>query len=240
MIITRNTEDFKNIDFTEGTIILIDKPYTWTSFDIVNKIRISLKKEFNIKKIKVGHAGTLDPLATGLVIIATGKCTKQLDLYQAEKKEYIANITFGATTPSFDAETEPNNYFPVNHLNTELIDNILSEKMSGEIQQIPPIFSAKQKDGVRAYELARKGKEINLDAQTITIFRTEIMSFSNPHLTLRIECSKGTYIRSVANDLGILLNSGAYLSGLRRTKSGDFLVDESISITEFENKIKMN
>lgn len=240
MIISSKTENFENIDFAEGTIVLIDKPLTWTSFDVVNKIRITLKKKLNISKIKVGHAGTLDPLATGLVIIATGKFTKQIDLYQAETKEYIADITFGKSTPSFDSETEPNAVFETKHITFQSIANILKLNLSGEIQQVPPIYSAKQKDGVRAYDMARKGQEIIMDSRTVTIYKSEIVSFDNPCLKLKIECSKGTYIRSIAHDLGKLLESGAFLSGLQRTRSGDFTIEDCISLSEFEAKFNMN
>lgn len=223
-------------DFQEGQLILIDKPLTWTSFDAVNKMRYLLKKKFNIKKIKVGHGGTLDPLASGLIIIGIGKATKQLDLLQNEQKEYIAKITFGGTTPTYDLEMEVDQHFETKHITEELLNTALLSFL-GEQDQIPPIFSAKHIDGRRAYELARSGEDIVLPARKVNFYEIELLENNFPEISVRILCSKGTYIRSFAFDLGRKVNSGAYLSGLRRTKSGSFSIDNAISIEEFEKKL---
>jgi tRNA pseudouridine55 synthase len=219
-------------DFKEGQVLLIDKPLKWTSFQVVNKLRWYIKKTFNIKKIKVGHAGTLDPLATGLLIICTGKFTKKINEYQAQTKEYTGTITLGATTPSFDLETEIDKTFEVNHLNETTIKEA-TKKFIGEIEQKPPIFSAIKKDGKRLYELARKGETTEIKPRKVTVLEFEITNIKMPNVDFRIVCSKGTYIRSIANDFGKSLNSGAYLSKLRRTKIGDFLVVDAISPSEF-------
>lgn len=236
MLLTNKTISFDNIPFQEGVIALIDKPIEWTSFDVVNKIRNIIRRSLNIKKIKVGHAGTLDPLATGLIVVAIGKATKTIDTYQAQTKEYIADIKFGYTTASYDSETEEEGAYKTEHITHELINSILAEKFNGDIQQIPPQFSAKSKDGVRAYKMARKGETVVLDPQTVTIHNIEILQFSNPILSIKINCSKGTYIRSIAHDLGKCLNSGAYLISLKRTKSGNLLNDDALTLEEFEKK----
>jgi tRNA pseudouridine55 synthase len=219
-------------DFKEGQVLLIDKPLKWTSFQVVNKLRWHIKKTFNIKKIKVGHAGTLDPLATGLLIICTGKFTKKINEYQAQTKEYTGTITLGATTPSFDLETEIDRTFEVDHLNETSVKEA-TKKFIGEIEQKPPIFSAIRKDGKRLYELARKGETTEIKPRKVTVLEFEITNIKMPNVDFRIVCSKGTYIRSIANDFGKTLNSGAYLSKLRRTKIGDFLVVDAISPSEF-------
>ncbi len=211
-------------DFKEGKVILIDKPLEWTSFQVVNKLRCHIRKKFNIKKIKVGHAGTLDPLATGLLIICTGKFTKKIDEYQGQIKEYTGEITLGATTPSYDLETEINATFPVGHITEELIYDT-TKKFIGEIAQKPPIFSAIKKEGKRLYEFAREGKNTDIKARKITISEFEISKIDLPKINFKVVCSKGTYIRSLVYDFGLALNSGAHLSGLRRTKIGDFKVD---------------
>ncbi|WP_298264664.1 tRNA pseudouridine(55) synthase TruB [uncultured Lutibacter sp.] len=220
-------EDYKN-----GQVILIDKPLEWTSFQVVNKLRWHIRKHFNIKKIKVGHAGTLDPLATGLLIICTGKFTKKIEEYQGQIKEYTGEITLGATTPSYDMETEVNETYSINHITEDLIHSTAKNFM-GEIEQKPPIFSALKKDGKRLYELAREGKTTEIKTRKITIEAFEITTINLPKITFRVVCSKGTYIRSLAYDFGIALNSGAYLSELRRTKIGNFNVKNSIKIEEF-------
>jgi len=220
-------EDYKN-----GQVILIDKPLEWTSFQVVNKLRWHIRKHFNIKKIKVGHAGTLDPLATGLLIICTGKFTKKIEEYQGQIKEYTGEITLGATTPSYDMETEVNETYSINHITEDLIHSTAKNFM-GEIEQKPPIFSALKKDGKRLYELAREGKTTEIKARKITIEAFEITTINLPKITFRVVCSKGTYIRSLAYDFGRALNSGAYLSELRRTKIGNFNVKNSIKIEEF-------
>ncbi|MCK5068668.1 MAG: tRNA pseudouridine(55) synthase TruB [Bacteroidales bacterium] len=224
--------------YLEGAILYIDKPLTWTSFDVVNKIRKSLKYHLGIQKIKVGHAGTLDPLATGLVIICTGKATKQIMQYQDMDKEYTAQVRLGATTPSFDLETEVDKSYPWEHITQEQIEKALSD-FTGEQEQMPPIYSAKSVDGKRAYVMARKGKRVELKPQKIHISRLELLSVKLPDLSLQVECSKGTYIRSLARDLGEKLDSGAHLTGLRRTRIGPYELDRTISIENFENNLKL-
>ncbi|MDA3822941.1 MAG: tRNA pseudouridine(55) synthase TruB [Bacteroidales bacterium] len=224
-------------EYLAGKVILFDKEIDWTSFDVVNKLRISLRNELGIKKIKVGHAGTLDPLASGLVILCTGKATKQIESFMGLEKEYIANITLGGTTPSYDLETEIDQTFSYDHINRELLESTLKSFM-GEIEQTPPIFSAKQINGKRAYTLARQGEEVVLKKNLVSIHEIEILEFKAPEIKLRIVCSKGTYIRSVANDLGKKLNSGAHLSGLRRTKIGPYEVNDAEIISDFIKKLK--
>lgn len=217
-----NAEDFKN-----GQMILIDKPLEWTSFQVVNKLRWGIRRKYKIKKIKVGHAGTLDPLASGLLIVCTGKFTKTIDKLQAEIKEYTGTITLGATTPSYDLETEINQTFPISHIcNTDI--QKAKELFLGEIEQIPPLYSAIKRDGVRLYELARKGESKVVPPRMVNIYEFEIAKIDLPKVEFRVVCSKGTYIRSLANDFGKALNSGAHLSSLRRTKSGDYLVGNAI------------
>ncbi len=231
--------DYHNPEtYLEGTVLLIDKPLTWTSFDLVNKIRKSLRHHLGIQKIKVGHAGTLDPLATGLVIICTGKATKNIMQFQDLDKAYEAKIRFGATTPSFDLETEVDEIFPFDHITDEMVINALNS-FTGTQEQLPPQYSAKSVDGKRAYNMAREGKIIKLKPHYITVHRIELISFTPPDLTLLIECSKGTYIRSLARDLGIKLSSGAHLTGLRRTKIGPHSVSEAISIENFIEKLEL-
>jgi len=223
-------------DFIAGEVLLIDKPLNWTSFDVVNKIRYLLKSHLGIKKIKVGHAGTLDPLATGLVIVCTGKLTKKIDEYQGMTKEYIADIRFGATTPTYDMEAEQDATFPFNHITEEKLRSVLNERFSGEIEQTPPIYSAIKVKGQKAYELARKGEKVEMKKRKVTIHKVELLNFDLPDVTLDIVCSKGTYIRSLAHDLGKELNSGAHLTGLRRTGIGDLSVKDAVSIIDFEKK----
>ncbi|NJN49988.1 MAG: tRNA pseudouridine(55) synthase TruB [Polaribacter sp.] len=219
-------------DFLNGQVLLIDKPLEWTSFQAVNKIRWHIKKRFGLKKIKVGHAGTLDPLATGLLIICTGKKTKEIQTFQAQNKEYTGTFFIGATTPSYDLETKVDSIFEINHINKELLIDITNQ-FKGEILQKPPIFSAIKKDGKRLYDIARKGESTEIEARKITIQNFEITSFDLPEINFKIACSKGTYIRSIANDYGKALQSGAYLSSLRRTKIGNFSVENALSIEEF-------
>ena len=222
-----NEEDFRN-----GQVLLIDKPLNWTSFQVVNKIRWLIKNKFAIKKIKVGHAGTLDPLATGLLIICTGKMTKEISIFQNQTKKYTGTFLIGTTTPSFDLETKPNNTFPINHINEDLIINT-TKSFIGKIKQKPPIFSAIKKDGKRLYESARIGEDVIINDRDIEILSFNIPKINMPHIDFEVECSKGTYIRSLANDFGKKLNSGATLSKLRRTKIGEYSIDKSISIEEF-------
>lgn len=225
--------------YKNGQVLLIDKPLTWTSFQVVNKLRWEIRQRFNIKKIKVGHAGTLDPLATGLLIICTGKQTKQIDTYQGQVKEYTGTFTLGATTPSYDLETEIDNTFSTAHITEELLHET-TKQFTGEIQQKPPIFSAIKKDGKRLYELARKGETIEIKERTVTVSSFEITKIKLPEVEFRIICSKGTYIRSIAFDYGKALNSGGYLSALRRTKIGNFSVDDAFSVEEFITNLKTN
>jgi tRNA pseudouridine55 synthase len=224
--------------YLDGAVLYIDKPLNWTSFDVVNKIRKSLKQQMGIRKIKVGHAGTLDPLATGLVIICTGKATKQIMQFQDMDKAYTAQIRLGATTPSFDLETEVDHTYPWEHITSDKIKQALL-KLSGDQEQMPPLFSAKSVDGKRAYAMARKGKQMELKSQRVHISRLELISHELPDIILNVECSKGTYIRSLARDLGLLLDSGAHLTGLRRTRIGPYHVDKAISIENFLKNLKL-
>lgn len=220
-------------DFENGELILVDKPLGWTSFDVVGKIRNSTR----IKKIKVGHAGTLDPLATGLLIICTGKLTKKVDEFLAEEKEYTGTITLGATTPSYDLETEINHTFPIEHISEEDLYST-AKKFIGEIEQVSPLYSALKIDGERAYHKARRGEEIKMKARKVQISAFEITHIEMPVVTFRIACSKGTYIRSIAHDFGKILSSGSHLSSLRRTKSGKFKIEDAWNLEELIAKIK--
>lgn len=211
-------------DFQAGALILVDKPLRWTSFDVVNKIRWCLKASCG--KIKVGHAGTLDPLATGLVIVCTGKWTKHIEAYMAQEKEYVASIRFGAVTPSFDLETLPEGEFPYDHVNRLNLAEVL-EQFTGQILQTPPVYSAIRVNGDRAYKKARKGNEVEMPVREVYVKELEILELELPDLTLRIDCGKGTYIRSLANDIGKACGSGAYLAGLRRTRIGEYSVDDA-------------
>lgn len=226
-------ENFKN-----GKVLLIDKPLTWTSFQAVNKLRWHIKQRFKIKKIKVGHAGTLDPLATGLLIICTGKETKNIHTYQGQIKEYTGTFTVGSTTPSYDLETEIDQTYPAEHI-TEALLKETAKQFLGDIQQKPPIFSAIKKDGKRLYELARKGETTEIASRQVTISEFEITNINLPQVDFRVVCSKGTYIRSLAYDFGKTLNSGAHLSALRRTKIGDYAVDDATSIEDFIKNLEM-
>ena len=222
--------------FLGGQTLLIDKPLEWSSFQAVNKVRWLIRKQFGIKKIKVGHAGTLDPLATGLLLICTGKATKTINELQGQIKEYTGTIQLGATTPSYDLETEVDATFETSHINQELIDKTLPQFI-GQIEQYPPVFSALKKDGKRLYEYARAGEDVEVKPRTIEISAFEITRFQDNELDFRVVCSKGTYIRSLAHDLGKALNSGAHLTALRRTKIGDFDVANGYDIEAFEKMI---
>lgn len=222
-------------DFKEGQVLLIDKPLEWTSFQVVNKLRWHIRQKFGIKKIKVGHAGTLDPLASGLLIICTGKFTKQINEYQGQIKEYTGEFTLGATTPSYDLETEIDASFPITHITDELIYNT-TKQFIGEIDQIPPIFSALKKDGKRLYELARAGETTEINSRKINISEFKITKINLPKVNFRVVCSKGTYIRSLAYDFGKALNSGAHLSELRRTKIGAFSVEGTLDPLNYIEK----
>ena len=223
--------------YQEGRVLLIDKPLNWTSFQVVNKIRWLIKQQFNIKKIKVGHAGTLDPLATGLLILCTGKFTKKIETYQAQVKEYTGTITLGATTPSYDLESEIDEKFDISGISeADILKN--TQQFLGKIQQQPPIFSALKQNGKRLYEYAREGSKIEIPSRAVTITEFEITKIELPCIEFRIVCGKGTYIRSLAHDFGKSLNNGAHLSGLRRTKIGEFRVEDAISVLEFERLFK--
>ncbi|WP_432411947.1 tRNA pseudouridine(55) synthase TruB [Rasiella sp. SM2506] len=224
-------------DYKDGQLILIDKPLNWTSFQVVNKIRWLIRKQFNIKKIKVGHAGTLDPLASGLLILCTGKFTKQIENYQAQHKEYTGTFTLGGTTPSYDLETEIDQTFDISAI-TEAQIHEATQQFIGEIQQQPPVFSALKKEGKRLYEYARAGETIEIPARSIHISAFEITNIDLPTISFRVACGKGTYIRSLAHDFGKVLNNGAHLSALRRTKIGDYVVNDAISIEAFEAQLK--
>ena len=224
------------LDFQTGEMILIDKELNWTSFDVVSKLRNSIKKKLNIKKIKVGHAGTLDPLATGLLIICTGKMTKRINEFSGLNKTYVGKMTIGSTTPSYDLETKPNVYYPTEHINKNLIIET-AKKFVGKIDQKPPVFSAVKKDGVRLYKLARKGVKVEVEKREIIIHDFLISSINFPEVEFSLTCSKGTYIRSLAHDFGKELGSGAHLSELRRTSIGHYSVDNSLKLMEFIRNI---
>lgn len=219
-------------DFISGKLILIDKEKEWSSFDVVNKIRSAIKKKFSIKKIKVGHAGTLDPLATGLLILCTGKMTKKIDNLSILRKRYLGTITLGATTPSYDCETAINNTYPTSHITEKLIKSNINNFI-GVISQKPPIYSAIKKDGKRLYMYARAGEKVEINSRKIEIFDFKIVKINMPNIDFEISCSKGTYIRSIANDFGENLNSGAYLSNLKRTEIGDFKITNASKVDEF-------
>lgn len=224
-------------DFLQGQVLLIDKPLTWSSFQAVNKLKYVLKRKYDLpKKFKIGHAGTLDPLATGLLIVCTGKFTKMIPEIQGQAKEYTGTIVLGATTPSYDRETEVDATFPTEHITADLIETTLPQFL-GEIDQKPPVFSAIKKDGKRLYEHAREGSEVEIEARKTTIYEFEITRMELPEIDFRVKCSKGTYIRSLAYDFGKALQSGGYLSVLRRTKIGDYSVDNGITPEAFEQKI---
>lgn len=221
------------LDFKEGEILYIDKPLKWTSFAVVNKLRYHISRKLGVKKIKVGHAGTLDPLATGVMIICTGKATKRIEEFQYHTKEYIATLQLGATTPSFDLEKEIDATYPTEHITREMVEDVL-KKFIGTIEQVPPVFSACKVDGKRAYDLARKGDEVELKAKTLVIDDIELLECNLPEIKIRVVCSKGTYIRALARDIGQALNSGAHLTGLIRTRVGEVKLEDCMKPEEFE------
>jgi len=225
------------MDFIGGEVLCIDKPLGWTSFDAVKRLRGALSRRLGLKKIKVGHEGTLEPLATGVMIICTGRATKRIDELQARVKEYIATIALGATTPSFDLETEIDATYPTAHITEELVREVLG-RFIGSIEQIPPAYSACKIDGHRAYDLARKGREVQLKAKTLVIDEIELLSFSPEEITIRTLCSKGTYIRALARDIGQALDSGAHLTALRRTRVGDITIDDCLSVDDAATLIR--
>jgi len=230
-------EEKRRSIFEEGQVLLFNKPMYWTSFDLVNKVRNMLRSSLGVKKIKVGHAGTLDPLASGLMIICTGKATKKIDDFRDLDKEYVATIHLGETTPSFDLETATDKQYPTNHITEEIVKETLN-KFIGEQKQIPPIYSAKQIDGKRAYEFARKGIEKELTPVTVFFREIELLSYGMPDLKIRLVCSKGTYIRSFARDLGSALHSGAYLSALERSAIGSYTVSNAFDLERFHDYIE--
>jgi tRNA pseudouridine55 synthase len=222
---------------TQGGVLLIDKPLTWTSFDVVNKLRYHLKRFLNDKKLKVGHAGTLDPLATGLLIVCIGKMTKQIDIFMGQSKTYTGRFQLGATTPSYDLETEPDTFFPTEHLNREVLEKARLQFM-GDIEQLPPLFSAIKQDGKPLYLLARKGETAELKTRAVSIHRFTIDPISQTEIDFEVACSKGTYIRSLAYDFGRACQTGGHLSQLRRTAIGDFSVENAFSVEEFSKIIQ--
>ena len=227
------------MNFIDGEVLYIDKPLEWTSFDAVKRVRGALQRRMKVKKLKVGHAGTLDPLATGVMIICTGRATKRIDELQAGVKEYIATIQLGATTPSFDLETEIDATYPTGHITRELIESTL-ERFKGRIEQIPPAYSACKIEGQRAYDLARKGEEVELKAKILVIDEFELQDFDaeNISLQIRVVCSKGTYIRALARDIGEALGSGAHLTALRRTRVGNVTVDKCLTVEQAAELIR--
>lgn len=221
------------MDFINGEVLYFNKPLKWTSFDLVNKFRYKLSRKLKVKKIKVGHAGTLDPLATGVMIVCTGKATKRIDEFQYQTKEYVATLKLGETTPSFDLEKEVDAVYPVDHITREKVEEAL-QSFVGTIQQIPPVFSACKVDGKRAYELARKGEEVALKSKTLVIDEMELLEYDLPVVKIRVVCSKGTYIRALARDIGVALQSGAHLVGLERTRIGEITLDRCMSPDEID------
>ena len=225
------------MDFISGETLYIDKPHGWTSFDVVKRLRSTLIRRMKVKKLKVGHAGTLDPLATGVMIVVTGRSTKLIEQLQAGVKEYIATIALGATTPSFDLETEIDATYPTGHITRELVEQTLPQFV-GTIRQVPPAFSACKIEGQRAYSMARRGEEVEIKAKTLVIEAIELLDFSPQSITLRVVCSKGTYIRALARDIGAALGSGAHLTALRRTRVGDVTIDKCLSVEQAAELIK--
>lgn len=224
------------MNFEEGEILCVDKPLYWTSFDVVNKVRIAISKSTKLKKIKVGHAGTLDPLATGVMILCTGKATKKIEDFQYQTKEYVATLELGATTPSFDLEHPIDKRFPIDHISKELIDRVIPT-FKGEIMQIPPKYSAVKIEGKRAYDYARNGEDIELKPKLLVIDEIKVLDFELPVLKIRVVCSKGTYIRALARDIGEALQSGAYLTSLTRTRIGDFRLEDCWELNDLLNYI---
>lgn len=223
-------------DYQNGQVLLVDKDLEWTSFDAVAKLRSALRNGFKIKKIKIGHAGTLDPMATGLLIICTGKFTKQINNYMGLEKTYTGTIYVGATSPTYDTESEPDTFFPTDHITPDLLESV-RQQFEGEQMQTPPIFSAVKVGGKSAYTLARRGKDVELEPRPITIYGLEFTRVELPEIDFKVTCSKGTYIRSLANDIGVALGSGAYLIGLRRTAIGDIQVSDALSVQDHFDKI---
>lgn len=229
------------MDFQEGEILCFDKPLTWTSFNLVARIRARLCHRLGVKKLKVGHAGTLDPLATGVMVVCTGHATKRIEELQAHVKEYVATLQFGATTPCFDLEKPIDHTYPTAHITESLVREVLT-RFLGRIEQVPPVFSACKIDGHRAYDLARKGREVELKPKVLVIDEIELLDFNQEKMqaTIRVVCSKGTYIRALARDIGIALNSGAHLIALRRTRVGDIRVEDCMKVDDFPQWLEAN
>lgn len=217
------------MNFVDGEVLCIDKPLGWTSFDAVKRLRGAVMRRMGVRKFKVGHAGTLDPLATGVMIVCTGKATKRIEELQAGVKEYVATMALGATTPSFDLETDIDATYPIEHIDRKMVEDVLT-RFTGRIEQVPPAYSACKVDGKRAYTMARKGKEVELKAKVLVIDEIELLDFKSEEITVRVVCSKGTYIRALARDIGLALGSGAHLTALRRTRVGDVKVDDCMSV----------
>ena len=227
---TREPLDLRGINFEDGYIAVLDKPLRWTSTDVVRKVKFALRK-LGYRRIKVGHAGTLDPLASGILLVCIGRATKLVDALQAEEKEYIADVMLGATTPSYDLEHEIDQTYPYEHITREAVEEALAS-LTGERLQTPPVYSAKKIEGTRAYELARAGEEVAVRQALITIYEMEIVEYDLPRVRIRVRCSKGTYIRSLAHEIGLALHSGAHLSSLRRTRSGGFTLEKAYELDE--------
>ena len=237
-MLTSDAHDLHGINFEEGYIAVVDKPLRWTSADVVRKVKFTLRK-LGYRRIKVGHAGTLDPLATGILLVCIGRATKMADALQAEEKEYVADVMLGATTPSYDLEHEIDATYPWEHITREAVAEALAS-LTGERLQTPPVYSAKKIDGTRAYELARAGEEVAVRQALINIYEMEIVEYDLPRVRIRVRCSKGTYIRSLAHEIGQALRSGAHLTSLRRTRSGGFTLEKSYELDEFlENLQKL-
>ncbi|MEL6942406.1 MAG: tRNA pseudouridine(55) synthase TruB [Bacteroidota bacterium] len=234
---SKDDKPLTSFDFIKGEMLLVDKPKEWTSFDVVNKLRSTIRKKLGIKKIKVGHAGTLDPMATGLLIVCTGKFTKQLSEYQGMPKEYIGTLQLGATTPSYDAETAIDAQFPTDHITSELLERA-RQQFLGDIEQKPPIFSAIKVDGQPLYKKARKGESVEIKSRPVKIYDFDLLSKDLPNIDFEVKCSKGTYIRSLAYDFGKAVESGAYLTRLQRTKIGEYDVKDAWSLEELVERIK--
>ena len=226
----------QGVNFPEGYVAVIDKPYEWTSADVVRKIKFQLRK-CGYPKIKIGHAGTLDPLATGILLVCIGRATKQVEQLQSEQKEYVAELMLGATTPSGDLEHDIDQRYPTEHITRQMVEEAL-RSLTGERLQAPPLYSAKKVSGVRAYEFARAGEEVELKRALINIYAMELMEYDLPRIKIRVECSKGTYIRSLAFEIGEALQSGAHLTSLRRTRSGGFVVEKAHTLDDFMQKLR--
>ena len=226
----------RGVEFPEGYVAVIDKPYEWTSADVVRKIKFQLRK-CGYPKIKIGHAGTLDPLATGILLVCIGRATKQVEALQAEEKEYVAELMLGATTPSGDMEHEVDQTYPTEHITRDMVETAL-KSLTGEREQLPPLYSAKKVQGVRAYEFARAGEEVELKKALINIYEMELVEWDMPRIKIRVRCSKGTYIRSLAFEIGEAVQSGAYLTSLRRTRSGGYTVEKSHTLDDFMEKLR--